>query len=67
MGTSIISHQFFSKAACSLYGKEEKKLLKEKLTMEKGDHFDLCIEGSWQVYERFPQGQRWRGLSFNEV
>lgn len=48
MGTSIISQQFFSKAACSLYGKEE-RILKEKLTVEKGDHSPSCWEGSWQV------------------
>lgn len=57
MGTSIISQRFFSKAACSLYGKEGKKLLKEKLTIEKGGHFHLCMEGSWQVCEKLPQGQ----------
>lgn len=58
MGTSIISQRFFSKAACSLYGKEgKKKLLKEKLTVEKGVHFHLCMEGSWQVCEKLPKGQ----------
>lgn len=49
MGTSIISQWFFSKTACSLYGTEEEKFLKEKLTAVKGDHVHLCVEGSWQV------------------
>lgn len=55
MGTSIISQWFFSKAACSLYGKE-KKLLKEKLTMEEGGHFicawrevGKCVRGCFRA------------------
>lgn len=42
-------------------------MLKEKLTMEKGGHFHLCIEGSLQVCEKLPEGQVWRALPFMEV
>lgn len=56
MGTSVISQWFFSKAPCSLYGKEEKKI-REKSTPGRGDHCHSCVEGAARCERDCPRAK----------
>lgn len=63
MGTSIISQRFFSKAACSLYGKEE-KIIKREVDYGKGRPLSFVPGETLESVSETPSGPRVESSSF---